>query len=41
MAVHKHLATTQRYVHHLKSDLEDAGSLISLTTHLSYGRPSG
>jgi integrase len=29
MAGHKHLATTQRYVHHLKSDMEDAARRLA------------
>lgn len=29
MAGHKHLSTTQRYVHHLKEDLEEAGRRLS------------
>lgn len=29
MAGHKHLATTQRYVHHLKSDLEEAARRLA------------
>jgi site-specific recombinase XerD len=29
MAGHKHLSTTQRYVHHLKEDLEEAGRRIA------------
>ncbi len=29
MAGHKHLATTQRYVHHLKGDLEDAARRLA------------
>jgi site-specific recombinase XerD len=31
MAGHKHLATTQRYVHHLKEDLEEAARRLSQT----------
>jgi hypothetical protein len=30
MAGHKHLSTTQRYVHHLKDDLEDAARRLSV-----------
>ena len=30
MAGHKHLSTTQRYVHHLKDDLEDAARRLGL-----------
>jgi site-specific recombinase XerD len=29
MAGHKHLSTTQRYVHHLKQDLEEAARRIA------------
>ena len=29
MAGHKNLATTKRYVHHLKEDLEEAGRRIA------------
>ncbi|WP_372518237.1 tyrosine-type recombinase/integrase [Polyangium jinanense] len=31
MAGHKHLATTQRYVHHLKEDLEEAGRRLAVS----------
>ncbi|MDI1476440.1 site-specific integrase [Polyangium sp. y55x31] len=32
MAGHKHLATTQRYVHHLKEDLEEAARRLTLAS---------
>ncbi|MDI1431653.1 tyrosine-type recombinase/integrase [Polyangium sorediatum] len=32
MAGHKHLATTQRYVHHLKEDLEEAARWLTLAS---------